>query len=153
MHNNAAHKLLPPLLFIVLAIAMAGICWALGSPHLIAYPFAGTGAILLAAGLGIAIYHSRLFKRVGANILTFNQPTHLVTTGLFRHTRNPMYLGLALALFGIAILFQGAPSSLLLALAFVIICDRWYIRYEEQAMQQRFGEQYRQYCQSTPRWL
>lgn len=146
-------KLLPPVLFLVFLVAMAGICWALGSPHTVFYPYSLVGAVFLAGGLGIAIYHSRLFKREGANIMTFGEPTRFVRSGLYRYSRNPMYLGFVLALVGAAFLYQAAISSFLLVAVFWLITDRWYIRFEEGEMLKKFGEEYREYCSQTPRWF
>lgn len=146
-------KLLPPVLFLTFLVAMACVCWALGSPHTVLYPYSLLGVVFLVAGLGISIYHSRLFKREGANIMTFGEPSKFVRSGLFRYSRNPMYLGFVLALVGAALLYQAAPSSFLLVAAFWFITDRWYIRFEETAMLKKFGEDYRVYCSQTPRWL
>lgn len=146
-------KLLPPVLFLIFLVAMAGISWALGSPHTITYPYSLIGALFLASGLGIAMYHSRLFKKEGANIMTFGEPTKLVRSGFYRYSRNPMYLGFVLALAGAALLYQAALSSFLLVAAFWLITDRWYIRFEEAEMLKKFGDEYREYCSQTSRWL
>jgi protein-S-isoprenylcysteine O-methyltransferase Ste14 len=146
-------KLLPPVLFLIFLFLMAGICWALGSPHTVSYPYNLVGALLLCSGLGIAIYHSRLFKKEGANIMTFGEPTKFVRSGLYKHSRNPMYLGFVVALLGAAFLYQAALSSILLVILFWFIADRWYIRFEETEMLKNFGEDYREYCRQTPRWL
>lgn len=146
-------KLLPPILFLGFLITIPGICWALGSPHTISYPINLVGVVFLLTGLGIAIYHSRLFKRLGANIMTFGEPTKIVKSGMFRYSRNPMYLGFVVALFGAALLFQAAIASFLMVAVFWLITDRWYIRFEEAEMLKKFGEEYKNYCNQTPRWI
>ncbi|MBD9394866.1 isoprenylcysteine carboxylmethyltransferase family protein [Acidovorax sp. ACV01] len=75
------------------------------------------GGVLVLAGLAIAQWHARLFKRIGTNINTFGEPGTLTTAGLFAYTRNPMYLGMLLALAGVA-LALGALSPWLLVLHF-----------------------------------
>lgn len=146
-------KLLPPHLFVLFALTMAGLCWALGSPHTLAKPYTLAAVVLLIGGLGLAFWAKRLFKQHQTTAFTFDAPGTLVTEGPFRLSRNPMYLGLALALFGVAILLGLAPSSMALALLFVIILDCWYISYEERAMHARFGESYTLYCAQVRRWL
>jgi protein-S-isoprenylcysteine O-methyltransferase Ste14 len=146
-------KILPPIMFLIFLIGMAIVCWALGSPHTIHSPYNLIGAVFLSAGLGVSIYHSRLFKKEKANIMTFGVPTKIVKSGLFKYSRNPMYLGFVLALLGAAFLYQAALSSFLLVAIFWFIADRWYIRYEEKEMLKKFGDEYRQYCKETPRWL
>jgi protein-S-isoprenylcysteine O-methyltransferase Ste14 len=63
-----------------------------------------------------------------------------------------MYLGFALVAVGAALL-HGSLSSLLLALAFVVVTDRYYIGFEERVMHGVFGSRYGQYAQHTRRWL
>lgn len=75
-----------------------------------------------------------------------------MTDGLFRLTRNPMYLGFSVALLGLAV-FLGSLVPMLLAVAYVLISDRWYIAFEENRMLARFGEDYRRYARRTRRWL
>lgn len=110
------------------------------------------GMATVVLGLGIAQWHARLFRRRGTNLHTFREPQQLVTEGLFRHSRNPMYLGFALAAAGLA-LALGAATPVLVLAAFVLVLDRWYIRFEEQAMLRSFGQAYRDYCRHTRRWF
>lgn len=146
-------KLLPPVLFLIFALLIMAICWALGSPHTVGYPYSLIGAVFLLCGLGVTIYNSNFFKKNGANIETFDEPTAFIKSGFYRYTRNPMYLGFVAALFGVALLNQGALSSFLLVFVFWFITDRWYIRHEESDMLKKFGDEYREYCKDTPRWL
>lgn len=146
-------KLLPPILFVIFSLLMIAFCWALGSPHTIGYPYRLIGALLLISGLGLTIYHSNLFAKSGANIETFAEPTKFIKSGFYRYSRNPMYVGFVIALLGFALLYQGAISSFLLVFIFWLITDRWYIRHEESDMLKTFGDEYREYCKNTPRWL
>ena len=102
--------------------------------------------------LGIGVHAARHFERVKTNIKTFNEPTMMVTDGMFRWTRNPMYLGMCVLLLGLAILL-GTLLPLLLAVAFAVIADRWYVRFEENAMRRKFGAAYDAYASRTRRWL
>jgi len=121
-------------------------------PHWLPAWLRWPGLALLVAGLGIAAWHARLFRRVGTNIHTFRAPQVLVTGGLFRHSRNPMYLGFVLALAGLALVL-GAVTPALVAVAYAVVVDRWYIRFEEEAMARTFGEDYRRYRTRVRRWL
>lgn len=146
-------KLLPPILFVILILLM-GVATAILAPRqFIPYPYNIAGTALLLPGLAISLYHSRLFRRLGTNVMTFGEPDQFVTTGLFRFTRNPMYLGMVIALLGMAVLLQGAIFSFVLVVLFAVITDRWYIRFEETAMAAKFGERYAAYCRQTPRWI
>lgn len=146
-------KLLPPILFILTAVVMGIVCWGTGSEHNILYPYNLFGLFFLVVGLGMASWGSRLFRRLNTNIMTFDEPDVLVTQGLYRFTRNPMYLGFVIAILGIAILYQGAIVAFVLAFLFFIVTDRWYIKFEERAMLSKFGEEYQNYCNNTRRWI
>lgn len=145
-------KLLPPTLVLILAAGMVATRALLPGPPIAPAPFNGLGLLLLCAGLALAIVGSRLFRRVGTNIRTFDTPDVLVTEGPFRWSRNPMYLGFAALLLGLAVAL-GTLTPLLLALVFVIAADRWYIPFEEAAMAATFGDAYRAYADRTRRWL
>lgn len=145
-------RILPPVLVGIFIIAMCLLRVALPGPVLISQPYNLFGLAVLIAGLAITLIGARQFDRMGTNIKTFNDPTLLVTDGLFKWSRNPMYLGLTIFLTGLAILL-GTLFPFFGAAAFAIIADRWYISFEERALRRTFGESYEAYARSTRRWL
>jgi len=78
--------------------------------------------------------------------------TLLLTTGIFRWSRNPMYLGLAIALLGWAA-FLSAAWPLLGPVLFVLYVNRFQIRPEERALAELFGAEYANYTRRVRRWL
>ena len=79
-------------------------------------------------------------------------PKELVVRGLYRFVRNPMYAGVALVLFGEAVLFQSGmlfvyAALVLLGFHLFVVC------YEEPTLRRKFGESYEQYCRRVPRWV
>lgn len=76
----------------------------------------------------------------------------LVTTGIYRVTRNPMYLGMALILTALA-MWMAFPWSLLCVAGFVLYIDRFQIVPEERALTALFGDDYRRYRARVRRWL
>jgi len=144
--------LLPPIVLVISAAAMLLLhrLWPLAV--LLPTPWNAAGLPLVAAGLAVASWHARLFRRIGTEINTFREPGQLVREGMFRFSRNPMYLGFAAALAGVALVL-GSASPWLAWLTFVVLTDRWYIRVEEAAMQARFGDQYAAYRRAVRRWL
>ena len=90
---------------------------------------------------------------MGTNVMTFEQPDVLVTQGVYRYSRNPMYLGFVVALLGSSLLMGASISSFLLVALFFIITDRWYIRFEELEMTKKFGAEYQAYSNNVRRWI
>lgn len=145
-------KIIPPILFAISLCAMI-LLWLLIPFHvLLPYPYNLIGIVLIVVGIGIAKRGSDTFEHIGTNIETFQQPDILVTDGLFSFSRNPMYLGFVTALLGLAITL-GNLSPFAVVLAFFIITDRWYISFEEAAMEKQFGDKYARYKATTRRWL
>lgn len=110
------------------------------------------GGVLVALGAGIAVAGKRLFVRAGTNVYTFEQPDLLVSHGIYRFSRNPMYLGMVLVAAGLASV-SSTLSAWLLWVAFAVAVRYWYIAYEEAAMRRVFGDRYDEYCRSVGRWL
>ncbi len=76
----------------------------------------------------------------------------LVTAGLYRYSRNPMYLGLLLLLFGAA-LWLGNPANVFVLLLFLLFITLFQIKPEEEILCEKFGSDYRHYCEKVRRWL
>ncbi len=78
--------------------------------------------------------------------------TELVVGGVFKYSRNPMYVGLTMVLVS-ASLFLGAWSGLVLIPVFILLINHLQILPEEEAMEKLFGEQYAEYCKNVRRWI
>jgi protein-S-isoprenylcysteine O-methyltransferase Ste14 len=76
----------------------------------------------------------------------------LVTAGLYRYSRNPMYLGLLFLLFGAA-LWLGNPANIFVLLLFLLFITLFQIKPEEEILCKNFGSDYRHYCEKVRRWL
>ena len=109
---------------------------------------------LVLAGVGIAASGVLAFRRHRTTV----DPTRpgaasmLVTSGIYRVTRNPMYVGMALAVAGIG-LRTGSLIALSLAPVFVVALTRFQVEPEEAAMRRLFGEAWGDYASRVPRWL
>ena len=145
-------KIIPPVLFAICIVVMVVLWWVFPIARFVAFPASLVGILPFGVGLGIAKRGSDIFEKKGTNIETFNDPDLLVSDGLYRISRNPMYLGFFMALLGVAVML-GAFSSILVALVFFVVTDRWYIPFEEDAMDKIFGERYAEYKAKTRRWL
>jgi protein-S-isoprenylcysteine O-methyltransferase Ste14 len=144
--------ILPPTLFLLSIVAMAVLHLAAPLATLLTFPFSLVGLLPLVGGLSAAGWGSRRFKTAGTEIKTFGAPSRLVTDGLFRWTRNPMYLGFITALAGVWLLL-GSASPALPLVVFAVLADSVYVPFEERTMATRFGGAYAEYCAHTRRWL
>ncbi len=111
-------------------------------------------ALFAAAAAAIGFAGVAEFRRANTTVnpLAPEKCSSLVESGIFRYTRNPMYLALLLALLGWG-LFLENPWSLLLAGAYVAYMNRYQIRAEEDALESAFGEAFRRYRSRVRRWL
>lgn len=76
----------------------------------------------------------------------------MVTNGLFKFSRNPIYLGFLISLLGVWVLL-GIVLPILGCLLFILIINYWYISYEENEMEKQFGAEYREYKSRVNRWI
>lgn len=147
-------KIPPPAFFAMFAFAM----WRTA----ILCPFAAfsvpfrmpLAAVLGFLGGGLGAVGVWKFIRARTTIHP-NQPEHsavLVTTGIYRITRNPMYLGLLLMLAGGAVYLANGTAFVFLP-GFVLCLNRWQIRPEERILREKFGGKFDEYARVVRRWL
>ncbi|HYE27967.1 MAG TPA: isoprenylcysteine carboxylmethyltransferase family protein [Allosphingosinicella sp.] len=111
----------------------------------------GAGALIVSGILPIAIALG-LFRRRKTRPEPWAPSSALVVEGIYRFTRNPMYLGMMLVYAGLALLFQSLTAFLLLA-PLAVIFDRLVIAREEAYLARRFGAAYASYRAQVRRWL
>lgn len=116
-------------------------------------PLRYAGWILVAAGTAGYLWCARDFVRVGRGTpAPIDAPQELVIQGLYRWSRNPMYVSVLLVVFGQAIILE-SPTVLaygILLWAGFHLFVRWY---EEPRLARQFGRRYEQYRAAVPRWL
>jgi protein-S-isoprenylcysteine O-methyltransferase Ste14 len=115
-------------------------------------PFNRAGIVLTVPGLAIILYSGASFLKAKTGLLPFSQPTQLVTDGLYRFTRNPMYLGMVMLLLGLAV-WLGSLSAFFPVVLFAWIIDHQFIRNEELFLLEVFGDEYRAYQRKVRRWI
>jgi protein-S-isoprenylcysteine O-methyltransferase Ste14 len=149
---SAPKQLISPVLASSCLVLMLLLHWLFPVRLWLHFPFSLAGFLLGGLGMAICSAAHRQFKKIDTTLYPFSQPEKLVTDGMFRYTRNPMYLGLTIFLGG-AWLVLGSLSPGILVAAFLLIADRWYIPYEESQLSAVFGARYAAYRARTPRWI
>lgn len=146
---------IPPLLLVVLVAALMWVAAFALPPLTIPVPGAAViAAVLVLAGFVVAGAGVIGFRRARTTVnpLEPERASALVVTGVYRHTRNPMYVGFALALLGWAAYLSNL-GALLLVGGFVLYMNRFQIRFEERALEKAFGADYAAYRARTRRWI
>jgi protein-S-isoprenylcysteine O-methyltransferase Ste14 len=109
------------------------------------------GALLIAAGLALAIPAVRAFRRSDTHVEPWKPATALVTDGIFRFLRNPMYVGMVLGVAGIAVLTAG-DWMLVMTILLALTLHVGVVKREERYLEAKFGNAYRRYCDAVPRY-
>lgn len=146
---------LPPIL--LLGALVAAIVLDFLPLHFMATPFALNaqvviGFIIFLVGLGLGGAAVRLFRHKGTSPNPREATTLVVTDGPYRFTRNPMYLGFVLMLFGISLVFSLEWGVILTPFLWLAL-DRMIVTREEAYLTERFGDDYRKLLGQTRRWL
>jgi protein-S-isoprenylcysteine O-methyltransferase Ste14 len=145
-------KVVPPVYFLMSLIAMTGLHFLLPIARVVPAPWSYAGGGIVVLGIALTALAAGSFKRAGTPVVPFERSTAMVTTGLYRITRNPMYLGLLLALIGAAVLF-GTLSPYVPIPIFVWIIETRFIRGEERFLEELFGAPYLAYKSKVRRWI
>jgi protein-S-isoprenylcysteine O-methyltransferase Ste14 len=151
--NSLELKVPPPVVLVLTSLGMWGLAhWP---PHWSMDQYWRIVLFIGLAMLGVSCATAGVVAFVGAK--TTISPIHperasqLVQTGIYRYTRNPMYVGLLFVLTGWAMYLQSSLALLGLVF-FVIWITRFQIVPEERLLLKLFGEEYRRYCERVRRW-
>ena len=114
----------------------------------------GISLFLLILGLIVFISAVRSFRKqkTTVNPLEPKQASSLVTSGIFRFSRNPMYLGMLIILLSISFKFN-LLGGMIISLLFFIFITKFQILPEEEAMNELFGDKFTKYSDTTRRWI
>ena len=145
-------KILPVVYLLASLILMALLQLFLPLYQYVKPPFAFAGIIIVFAGIGLSAISAGMFVRVNTGLIPFEEATALVTDGVFGFTRNPMYLGMFLMVFGAAFL-MGSVGALIPLLVFMLIIRFNFVAGEERFMEATFGQQYLDYKSKVRRWI
>ncbi len=152
---SGLNHLIPPPLIGLITLLLIGLMAHFGPETPCRHPLLTALALLLALfGLSIDLVSLGLFRkaRTTVNPLEPEKASQLVTGGLYKISRNPMYLGMLLIILGWAA-YQGVFIGLIPVIAFVLYITRFQIIPEERALIRRFGDEYRAYMHRVRRWI
>jgi len=144
----------PPLVVLVAALLIWIIARYFPVPLLVIPAISIIAGVIAACGIAVVLLGVVAFRQSQTTL----DPLHpegassLVTRGVYRYTRNPMYLGFALVLLAWA-LYLSAWLGLLIVGVYVAYMNRFQIKPEEKALESRFGQEFLQYKKAVRRWL
>lgn len=148
-------KPIPPVVLATCLGLMALIDWQCRTcliPVILRPPWTYLGFILLLVAVIVGLAGLHEFRKAGTTIRPFQEPAKMVTEGIYRYTRNPMYLADVIGLLAAWVL-MGMHSAILGVAMFVVIIDLWYIRGEEKMLSEKFGRQFEEFRSRTRRWI
>ncbi len=120
--------------------------------RIIAFPWNLLGAVSLLLGATLVLFALRFFRCHKTTAEPFGVPMAMVTSGPFRITRNPMYVGILLMLSGVACLL-GTVTPWLVVPVLGVLFDVVFVRQEEEKMEKIFGDAYSHYKAQVRRWI
>jgi protein-S-isoprenylcysteine O-methyltransferase Ste14 len=145
-------KMMPTTYLLIAIVAMAAFHFLVLVIQVIPMPWNILGIIPIVGGVAINLIADSAFRRAKTTVKPFEESSALVTGGAFRISRNPMYLGFLLILFGIAILL-GSLAPFVVVLVFPILMDQVFIQVEERRLEDKFGQSWLEYKARVRRWI
>lgn len=142
----------PPRIGMLFALAATGLHWLVPTWNGLRLSAPVAGAMLGLAGFGVMMWAWWLFKEGEVAICPTAHTARLLTTGIYRVSRNPMYLGMVLILLGLA-LYVGTPPFYLAAAGYFAVLNFVFCPYEEAKLERLFGQEFLNYRASVRRWI
>ena len=149
--NTRILKFRPPRIAMALVLVATTVQWLLPPKATPIYSSAIFAVTLSLAGFAVMMWAWWQFQQRQVAICPTEKTARLITDGIYRVTRNPMYLGMTMILAGLAVWFGTMPFYCAPAVFFVII-NQAFCPYEEAKLTSAFGEDYKQYRSAVRRW-
>lgn len=143
---------LPPAFFITALAIEPALHFTVPLVQVVPAPWTWLGGIPILGGLALMVTGDRQFKRSGTAISPFDRPSVLVREGVFRISRNPMYLGMVAMSLGEAVAL-GSATPMIVPWLLGALLHLKFIRSEEFAMSEVFGSEYEDYRRQVRRWI
>jgi len=145
-------KILPPTHFYIYLIISIILHYTIPLIQIFNYPYYLIGFLFFIIGTVLNIWADQLLKKQKTTIKPNEKPTALIETGAFKISRNPMYLGMAVILFGAGFIL-GSIISFIGVVLFVAAMEIAFIPMEEKNLSEQFGEEFETYKKKVRRWI
>jgi protein-S-isoprenylcysteine O-methyltransferase Ste14 len=145
-------RVMPPVYLLAAIVVMAALDWLLPGGSALPVPWRWLGLVPLIGGLLLGGLAARLFRKHQTTIKPGQVSNLLMSGGPYRLTRNPIYVGMVLVLAGVATLLGGIAEWFVLPV-FIWLIARNVIPVEESMLEERFGQEYHDYCARVRRWI
>lgn len=143
---------LPPVYLLLCILTAVALHYLAPITTIIPNPYNWSGAAVVLLGVLVIVFPAAAFSGADTTIIPFRESSSLVVGGLYKYTRNPMYLGMVITLLGTDILL-GSLTPFIIPIVFVIIINKMIISVEERMLEKAFGDEYRNYKKSVRRWI
>jgi protein-S-isoprenylcysteine O-methyltransferase Ste14 len=153
-HGGARVRFPPPVVFLALVavgVAIERWLWPISIP-VVSWLRIASGSVVAVFGLLLAVAANRWFKRTGQDPAPWKPSPELIVQGVYRHTRNPMYVGMTLLQLGLGIAIDDPWVAGLAPLGLALV-HFIAVRPEERYLEEKFGESYLRYASKVRRYL
>lgn len=144
--------ILPPTYLLIALLLMLGLDWIFPGIHVVTIPWNLLGLLFLGVGVWVAYAAEAQFHRAKTAVNPYEEPTILVRDGMYKFSRNPMYLGFAGVLLGVAFLL-GSLTPFLVIPGFVALIHKLFIQTEERILEKIYQNEWQDYVQKVRRWI
>jgi protein-S-isoprenylcysteine O-methyltransferase Ste14 len=144
--------LLPPVFLFASIVLMLALHFLFPVARVLSFPWTLIGALLMAASLALGLAGAMAIKRHKTTIRPFEVSSHLVRSGVFGFSRNPIYVAMIALLIGLAVLL-GSLSPFAVCIAFALVLHYRFMLMEEGMLAKRFGAEWRDYSGHVRRWI
>lgn len=150
--RNGPHRMLPPVWLLLSIGAMGVLHRFLPGSVVLPVSLRWNGVVVSMLGVAVVVGTARSFRRARTTIRPYEVSEVLLRGGLYRYSRNPIYLGMVIMLLGMG-MWLGTATPWAVVPAFGVVISRRFIRMEERMLEAQFGDEYRKYRREVRRWV
>jgi protein-S-isoprenylcysteine O-methyltransferase Ste14 len=146
------NRLMPTTYLLVAILLSVGFHFLIPIIYFIRSPWNLIGILPIVFGIWINLSADQAFKKADTTVKPFETSSELIQEGVFRISRNPMYLGFEAILIGVTILLRSL-SPFLIVILFPILMELVFIQPEERMLREEFGDQWERYRLRVRKWI